>query len=64
MVPVINSKAQRVLGVSLAGNLTILEKVARRQSGGQRRSARYCDPRAQSLPFTFLSFTLVAFHAG
>lgn len=40
MVPVVSSKAQRVLE---AGNLTILEKIARRQSTGQKDSARYCD---------------------
>lgn len=34
MVPVISSKAQRMLELSVAGNLMILEKIARRQSGG------------------------------
>lgn len=36
MVPVITSKAQRMLEVSVAGNLMILEKTARRWSGGCR----------------------------
>jgi len=29
MVPVLNSKAQRMLEVSVAGNLAILKKIAR-----------------------------------
>lgn len=33
MLPVISSEAQRMLEVSVAGNLTILENSARRQSG-------------------------------
>lgn len=50
MVPVLSSKAQRVLEVCLAGNLMILEEIARRQSGGQRASARYCDHRLSHCP--------------
>lgn len=55
MVPVMSSKAQRVLEVSLAGNLIILEEIARRQSAEQRASVRYCDHRlSHCLPMSQL----------
>lgn len=64
MVPVISSKAQRVLEVSLAGNIIILGKIARRQRGGQRSSARYCDHGLSHCPSHISALLLGLFMLG